>query len=575
MNFPPQRNLSAWLTNALVALAVSGCATSGVTPRPEPESFGQREPDAAAGAEAVRERHATDGEAAPPVRPVSFQEGLDSTRRGFDSTGDRKSSLTERLKIPEELPGADAPPLSILPADVGNVRQRQTAIDALFPRLPVLTSDLPVQPDTGETRWTLNDLEQVALNNNPKIAQATADIEAATGNAAQVGVYPNPEVGYEADTVGSGGTRNYQGMFFTQEIVTAGKLDLARSIANMELMNKQLDLRKARAELLREVRSRYYAVLVAEENLLYTQALVRFTNEVYRIQVEQLKGELAAAYEPMQLRALAVQARGEFAKARNRYRSAWKQLAAALGDPNLPVGTLIGEGARAGVPIDYEAALDYMLSNHSDILSARNFRFQGQLNVRLAEVTPIPNVNVYSAIQRDFTTPPVGRTTYNLQVGIPLPIFNQNRGGIRKARGELIRAEQELGRVRVDLSAQLADAFERYENNRILIEYYRDSILPDQARVYRGIYERHQQQPENVVFGEVIVAQQNLVASIINYVNAMNGQWTAYADIAALLQLEDLNQLPVANPLVVEPLGAELPPEPAAEPLPAPPVDGN
>jgi cobalt-zinc-cadmium efflux system outer membrane protein len=262
----------------------------------------------------------------------------------------------------------------------------------------------------------------------------------------------------------------------------------------------------------------------------------------------------------MQLRALAVQSRSAYRQAVNNYNSAWKQLAASLGDPNLPSAILEGEGARVGSPIDYEGALAYMLSNHTDILGARNLEFQARLNVRLAEVTPIPDVKVYSAIQHDFTTPPVGRTTYNLQLGVPVPIFNQNRGGIQKARGELVRAAEELNRVRIDLSAQLADTFARYENNRIALEYYRDHILPDLARVYRGVYERHQQASDQqgaqpVGFGDIIVAQQQLMTAITTYVTAMNDQWTAYADLAGLLQLEDLGGLPLAEP----PPPAELP----------------
>ena len=31
----------------------------------------------------------------------------------------------------------------------------------------------------------------------------------------------------------------------------------------------------------------------------------------------------------------------------------------------------------------------------------------------------------------------------------------------------------------VDAFEKLADAFERYENNRVLLGYYRDQILPD------------------------------------------------------------------------------------------------
>ncbi|MFN0052628.1 MAG: TolC family protein [Planctomycetales bacterium] len=541
MGFFPNR----WSLPTLLCLAAGGCASPQSRALLDQVGQGVRQPAAvAATATAVQKGPGREGPASE-IRPVAAvgETGDDAPPRRSTPGG---SKLSERLKIPQSLPGADAPPLA-LPIDSSNPRQREMAIAALFPDLPALHSDVTGPPTADQPRATLSELEQIALNNNPRIVQAAADVEAALGGAIQAGVYPNPTVGYEADTVGSGGTRNYQGMFFEQNIITAGKLELARSIANVDLMNRQLALRKARAELLTVVRNQYFSVLVARENLTYSEALVQFTNEVYRVQVEQLAGGQAAAYEPMQLRALAVTARGAFAQARNRYLSAWKQLAAALGDPNLPAMTLEGEGARVLPPINYEASLDYLLSNHTDVLAARNLEFQGRLQVRLAEVTPIPDVRLYSAVQRDFTTPPVGRTTYNLQVGIPIPIFNQNRGGIQKARGELVRAAEELGKVRLDLSAQLAETFERYESNRILLEYYRDQILPDQARVYRGVYERHQQESAQVGFGDIIVAQQNLLGSITSFIAAMNGQWDAYADLAGLLQLEDIQQLPLAD----------------------------
>ena len=70
--------------------------------------------------------------------------------------------------------------------------------------------------------------------------------------------------------------------------------------------------------------------------------MARFTEEAYRIQMEQLRGGEAAAYEPMQLRVLALQARTALIQARNRYFSAWNQLAAAVNAPNLPPTQLAG-----------------------------------------------------------------------------------------------------------------------------------------------------------------------------------------------------------------------------------------
>src|SRR5207244_1286920 len=111
-----------------------------------------------------------------------------------------------------------------------------------------------------------------------------------------------------------------------------GKLQLAREVAEGDLHNAEIALHKAQADLLAQVRSNYFAVLVAQENMKVSLALARFTDEIYNQQVELVKGAQAAAYEPYQLRVLVFQSRANLVQARNRYLSAWKQLAASIGE---------------------------------------------------------------------------------------------------------------------------------------------------------------------------------------------------------------------------------------------------
>ncbi len=76
---------------------------------------------------------------------------------------------------------------------------------------------------------TLAELEEMALGCNPTLAQAAARVEAARGRCVQVGLYPNPVAGYMGSEIGNEGRAGQQGGFVSQEIVTAGKLQLNRS----------------------------------------------------------------------------------------------------------------------------------------------------------------------------------------------------------------------------------------------------------------------------------------------------------------------------------------------------------
>jgi cobalt-zinc-cadmium efflux system outer membrane protein len=471
-----------------------------------------------------------------------------------------------RLQIPKELPGAEAPPINLPPHGAEDIEGRDKDIARNFSELPTVPAARVDALAPGRS-YTLEDLQSIALSANPLIPQAEAQIMALRGAAIQAGLHPNPVIGYEADTVGSGGTPNYHGGYVNTTIKTAGKLGLAESVANVDVWNADLMRQKARIDLITQVRGAYFAALIARENVKVTEALVRFTDSVYQIQLDQLKGGLVSVYEPIQLRALAVQARTALAQARNRYDAAWRQLAATVGIPGLQVGELEGTPDVLIPAVDYDVALPYVLANHTDVLAARNSEVQARYNLRLQEVTRIPDLMFYMALQKDYTTGPVYRTTFNTQVGVPVPVFDKNQGNIMNAHGTLLKASQEASRVQNDLASRLADAIERYKNASNIVQMYRDHILPDQARAYRGVYERHQQQPDLVGFADVVTAQQTLLVSINTYISSLATRWQALTDIGSLLQIETLDGMQA----MTQPSGdleVDLP-----EPLPA--VPGN
>src|SRR5262245_15939387 len=61
---------------------------------------------------------------------------------------------------------------------------------------------------------TLQQLEELALTGNPTICRAYAMVGAARGNWIQVGLKPNPSVGYEGQQLGSGGQAEQHGVLF-------------------------------------------------------------------------------------------------------------------------------------------------------------------------------------------------------------------------------------------------------------------------------------------------------------------------------------------------------------------------
>ena len=452
----------------------------------------------------------------------------------------------DRFEYPAELPGANAPPITIPGLDAPK-EEREKAIDRLYPVLPPLGPEPEPLPGPSGQPLTLADLQNLARTNSPLLRQPAADVEAAWGAVLQAGAYPNPNLGYQADNINSANTAGFQGIFIEQTFKTGGKLEVARASATMSWQNAQLAFIKAQNDVATQVRQNYFAVLVAQENVKISRALARFTDEIYRIQVDVLKtAGTAAHYEPMQLRVQSVQTRANLVLARNRYTAAWKQLASSLGLPGMRLTQLAGRVDQALPAYDYDKALDHILSRHTDVLTAQTAIQKARYDLRLAQITPIPDINLHLAVEKDFTTPPFA-TTSSIQLGGPIPLYDRNRGNIIQAQGALMRAIEEPHRVRDDLTSRLAGAFEQYDDSRTQLEYYRKQIIPDQVRAYQGVYQRFRLQqkddPTKVGFGDVVTAQQTLVAAITTYVTTLGQAWSSAVGVADLLQTNDLFQI--------------------------------
>jgi cobalt-zinc-cadmium efflux system outer membrane protein len=464
----------------------------------------------------------------------------------------------------------------MLPPDTPESRPaRLKAIDALFPELPPLSPDPVVDGLPGTKPVTLEELLDFARRNSPVISQAAADVADAQGRWVQVGLYPNPTIGAQADQIGDIGPYGQFGAYFNQNIVTAGKLGIARSVAFFDLLNAQVRLRRAEAEVAQRVRTNYYAALVAADTVRFSRLLAGLTDEVYRRQVALVRGGQAAPYEAAALLSLVGQAETTLAASRNRYVSAWKQLAAAVNAPAMPPAPLAGRSDAPLPRYQFEALQARLLATHTDIVVARNSITQAQRTVTREQVRPIPDVQNYWYFQRDTLAYHQQQPSFQagFQIGVTVPLFDRNQGGIMSARAQLARATAEVPRVQNELIQRLADAYERYETARQQVELYRERILPNLVTAFRGVYQRYQVEPGQVNYNDVVTAQQNLVVQMAGYLQALQAQWQAVSDLAGVLQVIDIAELLNTPPVPAPETWPDATPRPlptAPQPLPAP-----
>ena len=450
------------------------------------------------------------------------------------------------LTIPKAVPGSEAP-LVTLPADRA---ERPAAVARLFPELPPLPEEPVPQPGPEGHPYTLADFQRLAAANNPLLRQAASDVEAARGLMVQAGLYPNPTVGYESAPNANNTGSTTQGVFIDQVIKTGGKLTIAVAGARMALIAAELALKQARFSLATTIRSDFYTLLVAQETVRVNRGLAHFTDEIFRLQADLLGGGFAASHEPTALRSQAFIVRLAYKQSIANFIYAWKELVADMGLRQLPLSAVAGQVDRLIPYYDYDEVLAYVLHNHTNILSARANLDGAKYNLKLARVTPVPDIDVRGDLFKEHQIQPL-QNYYQLSVGIPFPIWDRNQGNIAAAAAALMRAEEGPHTAEVNLTTNLAAAYATYKNNLFAMDYYRRNILPDQVRYYRGVFERRRIDP-NAAFGDLVQAQQMLVADVTAYLGILGSLWTSVVNVADFLQTDDLYQLgkPLALPEV-------------------------
>ncbi|HAH43865.1 MAG TPA: TolC family protein, partial [Planctomycetaceae bacterium] len=88
----------------------------------------------------------------------------------------------------------------------------------------------------------LESLLQMALDSNPTLAEATAVVYKAEGIKTQVGLRPNPVIGYSGVEIGDDGRGGQQGAFFSQTYVRGNKLQLNQDVAHHDVQSLSWEL---------------------------------------------------------------------------------------------------------------------------------------------------------------------------------------------------------------------------------------------------------------------------------------------------------------------------------------------
>ena len=365
------------------------------------------------------------------------------------------------------------------------------------------TAPQPVEPVT----YLLNDVLQLASENNPTLRQARLHISAELAKALQAGLYPNPILSYDADQIfvdnpqGRNSPGEFQGAQIQQRFVTAGKLQLSRE---KYLRRAQVSEHLAMAQQFRvcnDVRIKFYRTLAAAESLNIRRELLKTAEDAAVTAQESYNVGQANRPEVRRANVALERARLAVMTAENDYQDEFRQLTAIIGVP-LADGWLQGELPPQTEPISFDDALAQLLGESPEMSAARAKLAVDQATVQRESVEWIPDVVVRGGTGYNFEA---AQTTAMAGVSIEVPLFDRNQGTIRQARADYARQQSEIQRIELELRNRLASTYQRYATALQHAAEYERVILPETRAAYAELLQSYQ--ADRVAWPDVLEAQ--------------------------------------------------------------------
>jgi cobalt-zinc-cadmium efflux system outer membrane protein len=374
----------------------------------------------------------------------------------------------------------------------------------------------------------LSQFEQLAIEANPTLEQAEAQVSLSAAQARQAGLPPNPSVGYEgAEIRGGSFGGGEQGAFIAQTFVLGGKLGLRRNVYKQQEREDELGVTEQRYRILSAVDQSFYSALAAQELVRVRHRLLELASDAAQTAHQLANIGQADAPDVLQAEVEAEQARVDYINAQRNYLEAFRTLAILCGKPELPVTPLEGDLEHPPV-LDPDRILHQIMQNSPSIKRAQQAVVRAAAEVKSAERENIPDLQIQAGLQQNLeplngsSGKPVGLQGFAV-AAITLPIFNRNQGNIAAAKAERTQAQAEVTRTQLALRKAAEPLIQDYLAHLEEVSRYKNDIIPRATRAYQLYLEKYHQMA--AAYPQVIISQRTLFQFEMSYILALQQVW--------------------------------------------------
>ena len=394
-------------------------------------------------------------------------------------------------------------------------------------------SDLPapelLKDVVSREPLTVENFLALADRTNPTLSQAQRNVDRSKQQARQMGLPPDPIVGYSGDHIRGGEYHGgEEGAFFSQEFILGRKLALRRDVYRAEGRSNEFAVEIQRARIHNDVARAFFDTLAAHQSVIVHDRLLKVALDAQTNAHELERVGQADSSEVLNAEIAADQAKVEFVNAQRMFLATFTQLATYSGQSSLAPQPL--NGSLVEPPeLDPEGMVDKDMQESPAVKQAQANVAVAEARVKSAQREKVPNLNLkagewYSGETLGSTNIKAGWMSF-AEACIQLPLWNHNQGNIEAAKTELNRAHHDVTRTQLLTHNRAEPYAQQYQTARFTAERYRTEMLPRARRAYQLEVTKYQQMAQT--YPHVLAAQHMLFTLQLTYIQALNEEWRA------------------------------------------------
>jgi outer membrane protein, heavy metal efflux system len=339
----------------------------------------------------------------------------------------------------------------------------------------------------AQTRLSLDEAINRALQSRASLKAEAERITAAEGLRKQAGLFPNPDFQFQNENLRPGQTytRDVDTLaFFDQPLDILGKRKVRIAAADENVRVTAAGFELAKWRVTQRVKFAYWAARGAQE----TRDVLNSTVDAFQKNVDFFAARLSAGAIAEQdlLRVQLEHQRLKIAAdvAAIDANSARINLLKEMGQADFPELILTDPLALTALPDPPD--IDQVLSRRADVKALRAALEQARANARLQDVAARPDLNLMAGYKRtELPDTTVGVNTAIVSVRVTLPFIDKNQGNRAAAESEVRRAQEQVTALESEVRADYFGALEEFKMRRSEFETMLQPLREHAAEIAR------------------------------------------------------------------------------------------